>query len=41
VNDQPGEMFTPVIGLGAYRELIAPIVQHRLSDPETSHIACK
>ena len=41
MNNQQGELFTPVIGLGAYRELIAPIVQPRQTDPETSHAAVK
>ncbi len=41
MNHQQPEMFMPSVGLGAYRELIAPIVQPRRTDPETSHTAVK
>lgn len=41
MNNQQQELFVQVIGLGGQRELIAPIVNPRTTDPETSHIAVK
>ena len=39
-STQP-ELFSPVIGLGAYREVIAPAPMVRQTDPETSRTAAK
>lgn len=41
MNDKQGELFTPVIGLGQYREVIAHAPMVRNVDPVTSRQAAK
>lgn len=41
MNNEQQELFTPVVGLGAYREVIAPTAMVRTTDPDTSRKAAK